>query len=130
MGGEEHRLSLLAEVLEDVLHLAGALGVEANRWFVEEEHLRIVEQGGGQRDLLPHTPRVAREKIVAALLEVEQLEQGRDPAVAQPRLDVVEVAGKLQELARAQLVVEGGRVRHVADPGLRLLRLGQDVDAR
>src|SRR5689334_15933878 len=80
MGGEEHRLPLLAEILKDVLHLPGALWVEADGWLVEEQHLRVVEQSGGQRDLLPHAPRVTGEEIVASLLEVEQLEQGRDAA--------------------------------------------------
>src|SRR3982074_2481868 len=48
MGGEEHRLALLAEVLEDVLHLAGALRIEADGGLIEEEHLRVVEQGRGE----------------------------------------------------------------------------------
>src|SRR2546421_9198273 len=64
--GKEHRLSLLAEVLEDVLHLAGTLRIEAHGGLVEEEDLRIMKQGGGQRHLLPHTSGVAGEEVVPA----------------------------------------------------------------
>src|SRR5205823_14364633 len=55
VGREEDRLSLLAEVLEDVFHLAGALRIQAHGGLVEEENLRVVEQRRGERDLLPHT---------------------------------------------------------------------------
>src|SRR5437763_11132626 len=48
VGGEENRLPFLAEVLQDVFHLAGALRVEANGGLVEEKHPGVVEQGRGQ----------------------------------------------------------------------------------
>src|SRR5207253_9972021 len=52
----------------------------------------------------------------------------RDPAVAKPPLDVVEIAGEFEELPGAELVVEGGGIGHVADQRLGLLRLDCDID--
>src|SRR3982074_2533974 len=65
VGREEHGLPLLAKVLEDVLHLTGTLRIEAHRGFVEEEHLWVVQQRGGQGHLLPHAAGVAGEEVVA-----------------------------------------------------------------
>src|SRR5947208_8178435 len=128
VGREEDRLSLLAEVLEDVFHLAGALRIQAHGGLVEEENLRIVQQRRGQRDLLPHASGVAGKEIVGPLPEVEELEQSVDAAIAKAGLDVVEVARELEELAGAQLVVERCRVRDVADLRLGPLRLRRDID--
>src|SRR5439155_9440992 len=129
VGREENRLPFLAEVLEYVFHLAGALRIEANRGLVEEEHLGVVEQGPRQRAILPHASRVARKEIVAPLPQVEELEQRLDAAIPKAGLDVVEVAGKLEELSSAQLVIEGRGVRDVADLCLGPLRLRRDVDS-
>src|SRR5437870_4487247 len=107
VGGEEHRLPLPAEVLEDVFHLPGALRIEAHRGLVEEEHLGVVQEGRGERDFLAHAPRVAGQKVIGPLVPVEELEQRLDPAITQPSLDVIEVPGKFQEFARTELVVEG-----------------------
>src|SRR5712692_79477 len=130
VGGEEHGLPLLAKVLQDVLHLPGTVWIEAHRGFVEKEHLWVMQQRGCQRDLLAHAAGVAGKEVVAALMQVEELQQCVDPAVAKASLDMVEVTRKLQELSGAQLVVEGRGIRHVPDPGLCPLRLRHDVDAR
>src|SRR2546421_8425099 len=108
VSGKEDGLPLTAEVLQDVFHLSGALRIEADGRLIEEEDLRVVQQRRRQRDLLPHAARIAREEVVAALLEIEQLQQRRDPAIAKPPLDVVEIAGEFEELPGAELVVEGG----------------------
>src|SRR5207249_5674979 len=97
---------------------------------VEEEYLGVVEQRRRQRDLLPHASRVARKEVVAPLPQVEKLEQCVDAAIPKAWLDVVEVAGKLEELAGAQLVIERRGVRDVADLCLGPLWLGCDVDPR
>src|SRR6202521_4692576 len=130
VGGEEDRLPFLTKVLEDVLHLTGTVWIQAHGRFVEEEHLWVMEQGGGQRHLLAHAARVAGKEVVAAFVQVEELQQRLDPAIAKAALDVVEVTRKLEEFPGAQLVVERRGIRHVPDPGLRSLRLGHDVDAR
>src|SRR5207245_3928454 len=115
VGREDNRLPFLAEVLEDVFHLAGALRIEANSGLVEEEHLRVVEQRRRQRDLLPHASRVARKEVVAPLPQVEELEQRIDAAIPKAWLDVVEVAGKLEELAGGRLVIARRGGRYVSD---------------
>src|SRR5438270_6106223 len=128
VSGKEDSLPLTAEVLQDVFHLSGALRIEADGRLIKEEDLRVVQQRRRQRDFLPHAARIAREEVVAALPEIEQVQQRRDPAIAKPALNMVEIAGEFEELAGAELVVEGGGVRHVADQRLGFLRLGRNVD--
>ena len=88
-----------------------------------------MKERGGEGDLLPHPAGVAGEEVALPVVETEELEQGVDPPIAQPPLDVVEVARKLEELAGTELVVEGGRIGDVPDPGLGLLGFRQDVEA-
>src|SRR5713226_1615158 len=123
--GKEDGLSLAAEILEDVLHLTSALGVEADSRLIEEKDLRVVQQRRRERDFLSHAARVTRKEVVAAVLEIEQFEQRGDPAIAKPPLDVVEIAGEFEKLPGAQLVVERGGVRHVPDQRLGLLWLSR-----
>src|SRR5438270_12940647 len=125
---KEHGLSLLTEVLKDVLHLARAERVEADGRLIKKENLGIVEQGRRQRYLLPHAARIRSQEVIGAVLQAEELEQRLDPPVASRALDVIEVTRKLEELTGAQLVVERGGVRHIPNPSTGFLRIGQDVD--
>jgi len=70
------------------------------------------------------------EEIAIAVLEAEELQEGVDPAIAQPGLDMIKVPRELEEFPRAQLVVEGGRIRDITDPRLRPFRFGKDVASR
>src|SRR5207245_8885677 len=71
MCGAEYGRGFAAEILEQVLHLVGARGIEADGGLVQEENLRIVEQGGCQGDLLAHAARVAGEKVVGTVAKAE-----------------------------------------------------------
>lgn len=59
-----------------LLDHADALGVEPGQGFVEQQHLRIVDEGAGDRHLLTHSARQVVGKRVALLGEIERGEQG------------------------------------------------------
>ena len=79
-------------LLQLVLQLPRALGVDADEGLVEEEDVRVVDEGAGDAELLPHPLRegrdegvllvrqaVAREKLVALrLVDREGVEAHRD----------------------------------------------------
>ena len=52
VGGEEDRDAALAEVVDQVVDVAGGGGVQAGGRLVEEQHLRVAEQRPGQGDPL------------------------------------------------------------------------------
>src|SRR3712207_8964530 len=55
--------------------------VETGRRLVEEEHLRVVDQGRGQVDPALHAAGVALDPLVERLAEVDQPAQLRQPAL-------------------------------------------------
>jgi hypothetical protein len=52
--GHQHRPALAGQLAQQVPHPPDPLGVQAVERFVENQHARVTEQGGGQRQPLPH----------------------------------------------------------------------------
>ncbi len=52
VGGEQNGALLAAQIEDQFVNLEARLRIEAGRRFVEKQHLRIVEQGQGQREAL------------------------------------------------------------------------------
>jgi hypothetical protein len=50
----QHRAPLPGEPAQEAPQPGDALGVEAVRGLVEDEHLRVAQQRGGQREALLH----------------------------------------------------------------------------
>ncbi len=54
VGGEEHGLAFVLELLHQVAHFAPAHGVESGHWFVEEHELGIVQYSLADSYALQH----------------------------------------------------------------------------
>jgi hypothetical protein len=82
---DQDRPALARERPEEVAEPADALRVEAVRRLVQDEHLGIAEERGGQAEALPHPQRVALHAATAGLSEVDECQdlvhaRARDPA--------------------------------------------------
>ena len=69
-----------AEVAQEAAQPADALGVQAVRGLVEDEHLRVAEQGGGQAEALAHAHAVLTGALAGGRRDAGELEQLVDPA--------------------------------------------------
>ena len=56
-----------------------ALGVEAVRWFVQDEDLGVAQQRGGQGEPLAHPEGETSDTTVRGLGEVDEVEHLVDP---------------------------------------------------
>lgn len=129
MGGEEDRLTGGVQLAEDVPQGEPALGVEAGRGLVEEEHRRPVEHGPSHHEPLGHPAGEGIDRGVRPPVELEAGEQfvGRPPGVG--RRDAEETAVEVEVLPHRELPVERVLLAHDADELLDQGRMGDDVDA-
>ena len=101
----QHRLALLAEIEDEVLHPARAEGVEAGGGFVEDDEFGVVDERLGQTDALPHALRVLLQD---ALLSAESPTMSMSSAarLANIGIDGEEPAVEVQGLLGVEEAVE------------------------
>ena len=64
VAGQQHGAALVGEVAEQFAHPGDAFGVEAVGRFVQDEHLRVADQGLGDAEALTHPERVGADPLV------------------------------------------------------------------
>jgi hypothetical protein len=95
--GHEDRTALGGERLHQVAHPEDALGVEAVDRLVEEQHLGVAEQGGGDAEPLAHAEGEALGALLGHVLEADHTEYLVHPAGRDAR-----------QLGQGQQVAAGG----------------------
>ena len=125
--GEDDGAIGLAEAGEECDHLTDAFNIHVGEGFVEKKQLGHGEQHAGERGALAHALRVLAEKAVEIGVEADLTKSfsGRETGAA--GIKTAEVA---EILLSGELVVQHGRVAHVADASTRVvgLRVAEDVD--
>src|SRR5215468_166747 len=111
MSYDDHALSRSAHLGKQAGDVAAGSRIKVREGLVEQHDLRIMKNGPGQREALPHALRVvadtARELRVERYLLYELSEM---PVIAQG----VESAEVAQVFHAAEFVVKHGGMRHVA----------------
>src|SRR4051795_5549724 len=75
MAREQHRDSLAGQAADEIPHVAHPCRVEARGRLVEQEPLRVPSARRGGGEPLTHSMRVAADLVVAAVAELNELEQ-------------------------------------------------------
>ena len=81
MGGDEDAAALGCQGADGVAHPADAFGVEAVDRLIEDEVLRVAEEGGGESESLLHAERVAADLLLRGVGEADDLEAFLDAGV-------------------------------------------------
>ena len=109
MRGEKHRhLFFFVELLDVGPELVAGLRIEAERGLVEEQDFGRVQQAAGDLQAALHAAGELLHWIVAAVPELEQLEQPFDALLADLARDFVEDAVEVHVFVGGELVVEAG----------------------
>ena len=74
----------VGEVPQEAAQPPDALGVQAVGRLVEDDHLRVAEQGGGEAEALAHPHRVAAGSLACGRGDADELEQLVDAPVGHP----------------------------------------------
>ncbi len=77
--------------------------------LVEDHHQRVLDQGVGETETLPHAPRVAADHPIGDIRQPDFGEQVVDPTLGLVVGNLVEASGVAQVLAAGELVVEPGK---------------------
>ncbi len=118
--------SALAEAREKLDHLARAFDIHVGKGLVEQQQLRHGKQNAGQRGALAHALRILAEGAIELRVEADLAQSfGRREAGAAG----IKACGSSEILLRGELVVEHGRMAHVADAGAGFVRLEIAEDA-
>ena len=81
---EQHRAAAVGVAAQQVAHPADAGRVEPVGRLVEDQHVRVAEQGGADAEALAHAERVVAHPPVGLVVgEADQLEHLLDPALGQ-----------------------------------------------
>ena len=127
MGRQNNGAIGLAEAGEERDHLARAFDVHVGKGLVEKEQLGDGEQHAGERGALAHALRILADEAVELGIEADLAERvgGREAGAAG-----VKAAEVAEILLGGELVIEHGRVAHVADAGAGImgLRFAEDAD--
>ena len=74
MGHEDHRLTGLPEVRDDIEHLGGHLGIQSGGWLVQKEELWIDSECSGNGDPLALTTAELGRFLAGVRPEAQALE--------------------------------------------------------
>ena len=116
-GDEDRRAGLLAQRLQALPHEPPRGRVQADGGLVEEQHLRPVEQRGGDLQAPQHAARERARQAVEHRLEAHRLDDLRDPLAALAAGHPGDAAVEVEVLVGGQRAVDGDRLRDVADRG-------------
>ncbi|ELS56589.1 putative Nodulation ABC transporter NodI [Streptomyces viridochromogenes Tue57] len=128
VGGDEHGPSLGRQRLHQVPHPEDALGVEAVDRLVEQQHLRVAEQRGGDAEALAHAEREALGALPGHVLETDHAQHLVHP----PGRDAGQLGQTQQVVAGRPAAVHGLGVQQGADlaggVGQLAVRIAADGD--
>jgi len=113
VGGDDERLALPALRLDVCPDGVPRLHVHTQGWLVEEDDLRVVEQGASQHQAALHPTRKGAHRVLAPLPEVHQLKQALDAPFDARQVAAVERGVVPQVVHGAQVKVNVGLLRHV-----------------
>lgn len=124
--GDEDGAALGGELAHQIADPEDALRVEAVDRLVEEEHLRIAEQGRRDAEALAHAEREALGALPGDVLEAHDAQDLVDPLLGDPG----QLGGGQEVRAGPAAAVHGFGVEQGADVplGVRQLAEGQAVD--
>ncbi len=122
VAGEQHGAALVGVPAEQVAHPADAGRVEAVGGLVEDQHLRVADEGGRDAEALAHAEGVVADPAARLLVgEADDGEHLVDPALRHPH----RALGQGEDLAAGAAGVLRGGVQQHADLTPRVGQLGE-----
>ena len=132
VAGDEDRLAQTLQPLQQSAHLDPRPRIETAGRFVEEQHLRVVQQHAGEAQSLGHAAGKTGHQFVPLEGEIHQLERPLRHASPLGPVDPIGGREELQVFDHPHVVVDAENVGHVADrptdlAGMRVDRVAADV---
>ena len=120
--GEENRRAALVLLVDERAERPGADRIQAAERLVEDQQIRLVDDGGQKLHLLLHALRELLAALPLAVAEADAFEAAPDAARQIGFADALEPAQVGEERADAHLPVDAALLGQVADPVLGVER--------
>src|SRR5579875_2528000 len=130
MRAEKDRPALSLFVAQDPVEYACSKRVEAAGRLVENEQDRIMEHRAGQGEFLLHAARVIGRELIQRVGKFQLFHQRPRAPFYLRRAQPVHFAGKADDLAAAQIIVENRLIGQVSDPPFNLYAILETVQSR
>ena len=112
VAADEDRLAERPELAQEFAQLDASARVQAGGRLVEEQDLRVVDQGVRQAQPLLHAARERLDVVVAAIGEVDELQEVADRPASLRGRQAVAASEEVQVLPDLHVVVDPEHVRH------------------
>ena len=89
--------------------------IQSRKWFIEQNHFRIMQQRGGQQYFLSHAFRVGRDRHMPSFAQGEQLQQPFTLLFDFPCRQTTQLADHLQIFGAGQVWIELRVFGYIAD---------------
>ena len=129
VGREQHSRPLVGEPFDLRPHLSPGLRVEPGRRFVEEEHLRAVNQSDRDIQAPGHPAGVGPDQPVGGVSEAEPVEEFAGAGSRGPAAQSLDAGGEQQVLAAGGHRIAACLLRDQADLVAHLPGVADDIDA-
>ena len=129
MRGEEDGSAARDHALQHGLEGVGGNGVHSLEGLIEKQHLRPVDDGGGERELLAHAVGVIRDELLRLIGEAHEVQQLGAALLGGGLVEAVHAADEVQVLGRGEFAEERHAFGHDADVALHLNRVREEVFA-
>jgi len=106
VGDVEDGFALGGEQFKKVFEEAGGDDIEAGEWFIKDEQLGIVKQGGGDEDALTHSLGVGRDGRVLPGFEIQEAQKAGGFGLDEGFAQAAETADELEIFEAGEIGVE------------------------
>ena len=118
VGGYDHQL-VLAELVDEAPDLVLLIGIEAVGGLVQDQHLRIVDQGLSEAHTPPESLGERLDDLVDDGRERQAIDHHGEPLAPPLALQTAHVGDEVQEFCHRHLTVARRALGQIADAGFR-----------
>ena len=115
MRTQQNRGSPSPEFQQQILHLAGADGIEAGGRLIEDQQLGIVDQRLGEPEAATHPLRVLADRPTLDLREPDHVEKFVDATLPRAAVEPEDATVVVEGLTGVEEPVQVGLLREIAD---------------
>ena len=115
VAADEDRLAQGSELSEQLAQFHACPRVEARRGLIEQQDLRVVDEGVRETETLLHAAGQRLHVLVALVGEIDELEEVADHPTATGRGDAVAAREEVEVLPHLHVVVDPEHIRHEAE---------------
>ena len=120
---KDRRLLFLRQFLNQPVHILSALRIKTGSRLVQKQHSRVMNQGPGQRQSLPHSRRICRQPLMCRIFQFQLLQKRQRPLFSFLFRNAEYGCIENKILKACHIIIHPGMFRENTGDGMYFLRL-------